>query len=172
MNSSLNEATELNCTCIFWNFSKTGYFYSSLYSINSDHVGTFHDGSMSTTHILLSAHIKAPVAPFCYRGINVHQQQNTHSSLFCYLLLELIEQTFFPPKKVGLNPNTNSHHMRPWDASGVSTLILRVSKYAKFSWHLNEKLPSSARSASRPEYKTASDAEGKAWAPYLLHFQM
>lgn len=30
--------------------------------------------------------------------------------------------------------------MRPWDVRGVSTLILQVSKYAKFSGHFNKKL--------------------------------
>lgn len=60
--------------------------------------------------------------------------------LVILLLTYLTDWTDFSPKKLGLNPNTSSHHMRPWDVRGVSTLILQVSKYAKFSWHFNKKL--------------------------------
>lgn len=101
-------------------------------------VGTLHDASMSTIHIMLSAHIKNTDVPLCYRSVNVHQQRYT--LLIILLLTYLTDWTEFSPKKLGLNPNTNLHHMCPWDVSGVSTLILQVSKYAKFSWHLNEKL--------------------------------
>lgn len=87
---------------------------------------------------LLSAPIKDADVPFCYRSINAHQQG--HALLIILLLTYLTDWTDFSSPKLGLNPNTYSDHVRPWDVSRVSTLILQVCKYAKFSWHLNEKL--------------------------------